>query len=456
MKETIRIGCGAGFSGDRLDPSVVLAEKGNLDYLVLECLAERTIALAQKRKLQDPKKGYDPFLERRVESLLPLLIKNKIRLITNMGAANPIEGAKKVVEIARKMGLRIKVAAVYGDDVFEKIDPSVPAIETGESFPWESLRISKSGALISANAYLGVEGILKALKTEANIIITGRVADPSLFLAPMIHEFQWKTNDYDLMGKGTIIGHLMECAGHITGGYFADPIKKPVPDMANLGHPFADVFRDGSAVISKVAGTGGVVNLQTAKEQLLYEVINPYEYFTPDVIADFSTVKLTEIGENQVQVTGGTGKKKPETYKVSVGYKAFYLGEGEISYAGSSAFERAELAGDIIEKRLTSTPLPPKGGTIEDLRIDYIGLNSVHRVAFDTPSVSPYEIRLRVAGKAKTQAEAALIGEEVEALYTNGPAGGGGVRKYVTEIIGIVSILMDRNKVKAKVKVFEI
>ena len=443
----LRIGCGAGFSGDRLDPSVVLAEQGELDYLVLECLAERTIALAQKRKLQDPTKGYDPLLERRIESLLPILIKNKVRLITNMGAANPIAAAKKVIEIAQKMGLKIKVAAVYGDDVFEKIDPSVSAIETGEP-------LSKSGKLLSANAYLGIEGILEALKNEADIIITGRVADPSLFLAPMIHEFGWQTDDYDLMGKGTVIGHLLECAGHITGGYFADPIKKPVADMDNLGHPFADIFQDGSAIISKVEGTGGVINLQTAKEQLLYEVINPFEYFTPDVIADFTTVKLTEIGKNQVQVTGGTGKKKPEAYKISVGYKAFYLGEGEISYAGASAFERAELAGEIIKKRLA--PQPPEGEQrFEDLRIDYIGLNSVHRTGFDSSSI-PYEIRLRIAAKAKTQEDAALIGEEVEALYTNGPAGGGGVRKYVNEVIGIVSTLIKKAEIEPKLSIFEV
>ena len=286
MKEKIRIGCGAGFSGDRLDPSVILAEKGELDYLVLECLAERTIALAQKRKIQNPTKGYDPLLERRIASLLPILIKNKVCLITNMGAANHIEGAKKVLEIAVKMGLKIKVAAVFGDDVFENLDPSVAAIETGKP-------LKESGELLSANAYLGVEGILEALKNKANIIITGRIADPSLFLAPMIHEFGWQTDDYDLMGKGTVIGHLMECAGHITGGYFADPIKKPVAGMDILGHPFADIFPNGSAIISKVEGTGGVVNLQTAKEQLLYEVINPHAYFTPDVIADFTTVKLT-------------------------------------------------------------------------------------------------------------------------------------------------------------------
>ena len=337
------------------------------------------------------------------------------------------------------MGLKIKVAAVFGDDVFENLDPSVAAIETGKP-------LKESGELLSANAYLGVEGILEALKNKANIIITGRIADPSLFLAPMIHEFGWQTDDYDLMGKGTVIGHLMECAGHITGGYFADPIKKPVAGMDILGHPFADIFPNGSAIISKVEGTGGVVNLQTAKEQLLYEVINPHAYFTPDVVADFTTVKLTEIAENQVLVTGGTGGKKPETYKVSVGYKAFFLGEGEISYLGASAFERAELAGQSIEKRLKNQ--------FDDLRIDYIGLNSVNRTHTNTPSV-PLEIRLRIAGKAVNQEVAALIGEEVEALYTNGPAGGGGVRKYVNEVIGIVSVLMDRADILPKINIFE-
>ncbi|MES2518608.1 MAG: acyclic terpene utilization AtuA family protein [Bacteroidota bacterium] len=453
MKQKIRIGCGAGFSGDRIEPAIVLAEKGELDYLVLECLAERTIALANKRKIQDPTKGYDPLLERRIETLLPHLVKNNIRLITNMGAANPIEGAKKIIEIAQKQGLKVKIAAVSGDDVisdfrlgnddfvkFGNEDFTLELIEKHQ-FPVTN----NKSTIISANAYLGIEGILEALEADAQIIITGRVADPSLFLAPMIHEFGWKTDDYDLLGKGTVIGHLMECAGQITGGYFADPIKKPIENMENLGHPFADVFPEGSAVISKVEETGGIINLQTAKEQLLYEVINPNEYYTPDVIADFTSVKLEEIGKNQIKVTGGGGKTKPETYKVSVGYKAFWQGEGEISYAGSSALERAKLAGETIEKRLKSQ--------FEEIQVDYIGQNSI----FPNSELQYQnsEVRLRVATKAQTQAEATLIGEEVEALYTNGPAGGGGVRKYVNEVIGIVSVLVDRDKVKPIVAYFE-
>jgi hypothetical protein len=441
MKEKIRIGCGAGFSGDRIEPAIILANEGNLDYLILECLAERTIALAQKRKMADPEKGYDPFLERRIESLLPVLYEKNIRLITNMGAANPVEGAKKIIDIAKSKGIKIKVAAVTGDDVLNEIQllsNDIKDIENG--------KLLNEYDIISANAYLGVEGVLEALKTDAQIIITGRVADPSLFLAPMIYEFGWKTDDYDLMGKGTVTGHLLECAGQVTGGYFADAVKKQVDGLDKLGHPFADVFADGSSIISKVDGTGGVVNLQTTKEQLLYEVINPHEYFTPDVIADFTTVQLKEIGKDQVQVSGGTGKVKPSTYKVSVGYKAFYLGEGEISYAGAAAYERAQLAGKIIASRLEDK--------FDDLRVDYIGIQSTHRVILGSP-VTPYEIRLRVAASSQNAADAALVGEEVEALYTNGPAGGGGVRKYVNEVVGIVSVLIPREKIATQITLFE-
>lgn len=446
MKEKIRIGCGAGFSGDRIEPAVILAEKGAIDYLVLECLAERTIGLAQKRKLQDATKGYDPLLEKRISSLLPHLVKNKIRLITNMGAANPEEGAKKIIEIAQKQGYAIKVAAVAGDDVLEKLRAEASKYSVIE----DKTKTLADYDVISANAYLGVEGIVKALEAEAQIIITGRVSDPSLFLAPMIHEFGWASDDYDLMGKGSVIGHLLECAGHICGGYFADPLTKPVENMDTLGHPFADVFADGRAIISKVAGTGGEINLQTAKEQLLYEVINPYQYFTPDVIADFTSVHLEEMAINQVAVSGGGGAEKPETYKVSVGYKAFYQGEGEISYSGPNALGRATLAGDILNKRI--------GHQFEDFRIDFIGVNSVFRKnssLVHAKAEEIQEVRVRAAGKAKTADEAAIIGEEVEALYTNGPAAGGGVRKFVNEVIGIVSVLIDRKSIEATVKIFE-
>lgn len=439
MKEKIRIGCGAGFSGDRLEPALILTEKGNLDYLVLECLAERTIALAQKRKKQDPNAGYDVLLERRIEGLLPLLLQNHTRLITNMGAANPLAGGKKILEIAKRLGLKVKVAVVLGDDVFEYI--------SGNELSFEGNKPLKNyGKLVSANAYLGVDAILPALATDAQIILTGRVADPSLFLAPMVYEFGWQQNDPEKMGQGTVLGHLMECAGQITGGYFADPVSKPVPDMDSLGHPFVDVFSDGRGLISKVEGTGGLISIQTAKEQLLYEVLDPRNYFTPDVVADFSQVSIQKIRKDWIQIQGGKGKPKPEKLKVSVGYQAGWIGEGEISYAGTHALERAQLAGEIIEKRI--------GKLMKEFRVDYIGLNSLHGNSLSAKS-NPYEIRLRIAAKTEDRNLAQLVGEEVEALYTNGPAGGGGARKSITEVIGVVSILIDRMAIKSEVKLLE-
>ncbi|CAN5474394.1 DUF1446 domain-containing protein [soil metagenome] len=440
MKERIRIGCGAGFSGDRLEPAVILVQQGQLDYLVLECLAERTIALAQKRKRQDPTKGYDPLLERRIESLLPHLLVNNVRLITNMGAANPLAAAEKICDIARRLNVSVTVAAVTGDDVFDQLSGDETALETGKP-------LTDSGPLISANAYLGSDAILPALATSANIIITGRVADPSLFVSPLVHEFGWSLAEADQIGQGTVIGHLLECAGQLTGGYFADPGRKDVSDMAHLGHPFADVSQDGTAVFSKVAGTGGLLSVATAKEQLLYEVMDPSRYITPDVIADFTQVRLTEIGPDQVSASGGRGQTRPDTLKVSIGYDAGFIGEGEISYAGSNALGRAKLAGSIIQERLQER--------FTDLRIDYIGSTSVHRTNFGTYP-DPYEIRLRVAGKAATAQQAALVGEEVEALYTNGPAGGGGARKYIHEVVGIVSTLLPRSKATSHVTVLHV
>jgi hypothetical protein len=441
MKNKIRIGCGAGFSGDRLEPAVILAEKGELDYLVLECLAERTIALAQKRKAIDPEKGYDPLLKKRMELLLPIIKEKNICLITNMGAANPTAALKEVIEIAKNKALSIKVAAVLGDDVYELLTGNEIAIETNRP-------LKDSGQLISANAYLGSDAILAALQTGANVIITGRVADPSLFLAPLIHEFKWDLDDMLLMGKGTVVGHLLECAGQITGGYFADPLKKRVENMSELGHPFVDVWEDGTAVVSKVKETGGNINLATVKEQLLYEVTDPNQYYTPDVIADFTSVRLEDLGESRIKVTGGRGEKRPSTLKVSVGYKAGFIGEGEISYGGPGALQRARLAGEIIKHRLNAS--------VSDLKIDYIGCSSLHQLSdSDILDMKPYEIRLRAAGKVKTAEEAARIGEEVESLYTNGPAGGGGVRKYVNEVVGIVSTLINRTEIHTSIIVEE-
>ncbi|HEY3180982.1 MAG TPA: acyclic terpene utilization AtuA family protein [Casimicrobiaceae bacterium] len=435
----LRIGCGAGFAGDRLDAALVLAQRGQLDYLVLECLAERTIALAQLRRHKDPTLGYDPRLEQRLEQLLPVLKATGTRLISNMGAANPLAAADVIIAIARRLDIALKVAVVTGDDVLNALTGDERTLESG-------VALSTYAPLVSANAYLGSAALLPALATGADVVITGRVADPSLFLAPMMHHYGWSEDDYARLAQGTCVGHLLECAGQICGGYFADPGRKDVPNMAWLGFPFADIDDDGNATIGKVSGTGGRIDLATAKEQLLYEVTDPHGYLTPDVIADFSTVNLTERGQDRVTVSGAQGHGRPRQLKVSVGYLAGYIGEGEIGYGGTNALARAHLAAEILRERLN--------GQFGELRVDLIGSTSLcGRSLF--PDENPYEVRLRVAARAATAERAALVGDEVEALYTNGPAGGGGTRKYVHEQIGIVSTLIERDRVQTNIAIRE-
>ena len=439
MKRSLRIGSGAGFSGDRLDAAVVLAERGELDWLALECLAERTIALAQLRRRKDASVGYDPQLHRRMRALLPIAKRHGTRLVTNMGAANPLAAGRAVVAIARELGLDTSVAVVTGDDVIHDLDLDALTMETGVS-------LATYGSIISANAYLGADAIVPAIASGADVIITGRVADPSLFVAPIVHQFGWALDDWNHLAHATSIGHLLECAGQLCGGYFADPGRKDVADMAHLGFPFADVHVDAPAVLGKVEGTGGCITLATATEQLLYEVTDPFGYVTPDVVADFSRVELRDAGTDRISVSGARATGRPEQLKVSVGYLAGFVGEGEIAYAGPNALCRAQLAADIIRERVQDR--------FEELRVDLIGSSSLHGRAFD-PHARSYEVRLRVAGRAQSAEDAAIIGEEVEALYTNGPAGGGGARRHVIEQVGIVSTLIPRAHVRPEVTLLD-
>ena len=280
---TIRVGSGAGYSGDRIEPAVELAEKGGLDYLVFECLAERTIALAQQVRMKDPNAGYDPLLAARMRAVLAVCARNKVKIVTNMGAANPAAAAEATRAIARELGLKgLKVAAVTGDDVFAYLHDHDVALDNGKTIA------AMGNSVISANAYIGVAPIVEALKGGADVVITGRAADPAIFMAPLIAEFGWAMDDWTMLGRGVLVGHLLECAGQVTGGYFADPGVKDVPDLARLGFPIGEVREDGELVVTKVAGSGGAVTARTVKEQLLYEIHDPKAYLQPDVIADFS------------------------------------------------------------------------------------------------------------------------------------------------------------------------
>jgi hypothetical protein len=440
---TVRIGCGAGFSGDRIDAAVELTASGNLDYLVFECLAERTIALAQLAKTRDSASGFDPWLERRIEAVLPGCVAGGVTIITNMGAANPPAAGAAVRDIARRLGFRgLSIATITGDDVLSAIGHGDFAIaETGE--PVSSL----GDRLVSANAYIGAEPIVQALTQGADIVITGRAADPSLFVGPLAHEFGWSMEDWPALGRGTLVGHLLECGGQITGGYFADPGRKDVAGLDRLGFPLAEVPDHGPIVITKVDGSGGQVTPATCKEQLLYEIHDPASYVTPDAIADFSKVTISEIGRDRVAIDGASGRPRPDTLKVSLGYRDGYVGEGQIAYAGSGAVARGRLAAQIVTERLRRA-----GIGVDGIRCDLIGVNAIHGDRL-SGNAEPYEVRMRVAARAPSSDAARHVGQEVEGLYTNGPAGGGGAATSVREVLSIASTFIPRALVSYEVQV---
>jgi len=439
--KTLRIGSGAGYSGDRIEPAVELAEQGDLDYLVFECLAERTIALAQQARISDPEGGYDPLLSERMRRVLPFVGvkpgRRRLRVVTNMGAANPVSAANEVRRIASELGLVLKVVAVVGDDVLDVLKPEF-LLDNGQT-------VGSLGArLISANAYMGVDGILDALHADADVVITGRVADPSLFLAPQMFEFGWASDDWPRLGRGTLVGHLLECAGQVSGGYFADPGFKDVEDLARLGFPLAQINGDGDAVITKVPGSGGRVSRATCAEQLIYEVHDPAAYLTPDVTADFSRVGFVEEGVDRVRAHGADGRMRPERLKVSVGYLDGWIGEGQMSYGGPGAVARAQLARDVVLKRLELM-----GVKMQDVRAELIGMESLHG---QRSTVEPWEVRLRVAARCEDRGEAVRVGNEVETLYTNGPSGGGGASKSVRQVVAVASLLLPRSAVNPRIQ----
>lgn len=439
--KTLRIGSGAGYSGDRIEPAVELAEQGDLDYLVFECLAERTIALAQQARINDPEGGYDPLLSERMRRVLPFVGvkagRRRLRVITNMGAANPLSAAVEVRRIASELGVDLKVAAVVGDDVLSALQPEW-LLDNGQTVG------SLGERLISANAYLGVDGILEALRADADVVITGRVADPSLFLAPQMFEFGWAADDWHRLGRGTLVGHLLECAGQVSGGYFADPGFKDVDDLARLGFPLAEISADGEALITKVSGSGGRVSRATCIEQLIYEVHDPAAYLTPDVTADFSQVGFVEEGSDRVRAQGAGGRARPEQLKVSVGYLEGWIGEGQMSYGGPGAVARAQLARDVVLKRLELI-----GVKMQDVRAELIGMDALHG---PRSTVEPWEVRLRVAARCAARSDAVRVGNEVETLYTNGPSGGGGASKSVRQVVAVASLLLPRGAVNPRIE----
>lgn len=433
-----RIGCGSGGVPDREGPARDLAERGQLDFLCFESLAERTLAQGHASRLAGTGPGYCSKLERRLRAVLPACVRNGTRILTNMGAAAPKAAGEEVARIARELGCSLKIAVVEGDDVTHLIDHDT-------YLPEIDMSVKDNGReVIAANAYLGAEPLVDALKEGADIVVTGRVADSSLFLAPFAYASRLDFSDWDFVARGAVVGHLLECSTQVTGGYFADPGYKDVPGLANLGFPIAEVDQDGSAVITKLAGTGGFVTPLTVKEQLLYEVHDPRSYLTPDVTANFGTVEIEDLGADRVRVSGGTGRQRPATLKVQVGFQGGFHAEAEISYAGPGAQARAELARQIIQERMRRL------GFNDRFRLDLIGVNSLHSSALERGSDSQ-DVRLRGALRTFSREWADTFVEEIEALWISGPAGGGGFRGRVTPSVVTQPAYLDRNLISTKI-----
>jgi hypothetical protein len=445
MKRSLRIGCGAGFSSDRLEPAVDLAQRAGLDYLVFECLGERTMAFAHRDRMLDGARGYNPHVAQRMRAVLAPCRRNGTVVVTNMGAANPLAAAQLTVGIARELGLAgMKVACVEGDDVTRQIGPDTPLHDRDGKVRDIGLPV------VGANAYLGAEALLPALSAGADVIIAGRIADPSLFLAPLAHGFGWSLDDWQLMGRGTAVGHLLECGMQVTGGYFADPGFKDVPGLVDCGYPIAEVGFDGDFVVTKLPDTGGCVTTATVKEQLLYEVHDPSSYLTPDVTADFSRVTVEQAEPDRVRVGSADGNRRPDRLKVTIGFDGGFLAEGGISYAGPNAQARARLAGEIVWQRLS------RNNALQgDLRIDMIGVNSLHGTAH-APLTDCEDVRLRVALRSRRREDIDTMLWEVESLLCCGPAGGGGFRGSVSPSVVTHSVLLGREQVRPTWRMFTV
>ncbi len=449
MKTTLRVGAGSAWWGDRIEPARLNAEQGNLDYLCFETMAEATISAAQVRKRRDPSfPGYDTYLDDRMQAVLPACLKRGTKIVTNQGWINPDGAAERIVYWLRQLGAKgIKVASVNGSLITDRVLQLTDKIlENGK--PTSTLVDS----LVSAEVYQGAEPIVAALKEGAHIVVSGRVADHSIFMAPMMYEFGWDALDHMRLGRGNGLGHLLECGAQVTGGYFADPGLKDVPDPWNLAFPIVEVESDGSAVITKVAGTGGAVNLMTVKEQLLYEVHDPANYLTPDVVVDFTTTNLEQVGPDRVRVTNLSGKPRTPTLKVSIGCTEGFIGEDMFFYAGPGALRRAQLAKKILEERFRIVKLDA-----EEIRIDFLGLNAIHGAMTPKDAPEPYEIAVRVAARTKTREEAIKVGREVDGMAVSG-VGMTGKRvphqDRTREIIGVWSSLVAREKVVPSINYF--
>lgn len=451
-RDKIRIASGQGFWGDLLTAPLDQVSKGDIDYLMLDYLAEVTMSIMQKQKIKNPAMGYARDLVQVCEEVMPYLMKNNIKLITNGGGVNPEAARDKIFEVARKLGISgLKIGIVTGDNILGRMDELIEAghemknMETGQPIA------EVKDKLLSANVYLGAQPIVEALKQGANIVITGRTTDTGLTMAPMIYEFGWSADDWDKLAAGTVAGHINECGAQATGGNFLGDWEN-IPDMENIGFPIIEAYPDGSFVVTKHEGTGGRVSRETVSEQLMYEIGNPEEYITPDCIADFSTICLEDLGNDRVRVYGVKGKPATPFFKVSASYADGYVAFSSLTYSAPDAYKKAQAGNRILRARLEKLGLQ-----FDEIRTEYVGMNACHG-ALAQP-IEPNEVMMRIGVRSRDHASVERFGKEIAPLILTGPpsvTGFAGGRPKPSDVVAYFPALIKKETVVPNIIVEEV
>jgi len=451
MTKVVRVGAGQGFWGDDLDAPRRQVEGGQIDYLMLDYLAEVTMSILQKQKERDPSLGYARDFVGAIESVLPGVIERGVKVIANAGGVNPpaCAAALKAATAKRDGGRGLRIGVVTGDDLLARLDELIESghlldnMDTGEPLTTVRERV------LSANAYIGSEPIVEALRAGANVVITGRSTDTALTMAPLRHEFGWARESWDQLASGIVAGHIIECGAQCSGGNCLHDWKS-IPDLANVGYPLVEGSSDGSFVVTKHPGTGGRVSVPTVTEQLVYEMGDPRSYITPDVVADFTSIRLEQQGENRVRVSGIRGRPPTGKLKVSIAYRAGFKAVGTLVYGWPDALEKAELADRILRERLDRAGLG-----FEHVLSEFVGATATHgRLAGDQREAPEVQLRLGVRGPDKAAVE--RFTREIAPLVLNGPpsvTGFAGGRPKVEEIVAYWPALVDKTVVKTKVEI---
>lgn len=455
MKDKIRIASGQGFWGDLIDAPYHQVTKGPIDYLVMDYLAEVTMSILQKQKNKNPELGYARDIPELMKRILPICKENNIKVITNGGGVNPVSCANAVIKVAEELGIKnLKIGIVVGDNILDRLDDMISSgaelknMETGEPIT------SVKDKLLSANVYFGAFPIVEALQKGADIVITGRTTDTGLTLAPMIYEFGWSKTDYDKLSAGTVAGHILECGAQSSGGNFLGDWKS-IPNMAEIGFPIAEAFPNGEVIITKHENTGGRVSFETVAEQLLYEIGDPKSYITPDCVADFTSIKLEDLGNDKVRVFDVKGFPETEFYKVSCSYSDGYSASATLTYSWPEALTKAKAADQILRKRLENLDL-----TFDEIRTEFVGYNACHGpLAKQLPEDDINEIMLRVAVRSHDFYSVERFGKEIAPLILTGPpsvTGFAGGRPKPSEVVAYWPALIPKSLVEPEIKIIEL